>query len=218
MAPAMDTPWEMEPRLPDRRGDDPAADDWLAEEGGVDWSGEESPPRRSGRPPSTPRADEPDSGGLSRYDPRQLTDVQRRRLVALGVLLALLLVGIVAAVALLGSDDEPTATTTSPPATQPPATTPATTAPAATPLTVTLPASGPLSLGASGEEVETLQTALAALEFDPGEVDGEFGAGTDEAVRAFQQANALPADGVVGEATVEKLNAVLAAEGVTDSP
>jgi Putative peptidoglycan binding domain len=205
----------MEPRLPDRRGGDPPPDDWLAEEGGVDWSGEESEPRRERE---TARAEAvPDAGGgLARYDPRNLSVVQRRRAIALVVLVGLLLVAVALGVALLGDDDEPAATTTAPAVTPPPATTaPTTTAPAAEPLTVTLPESGALALGATGEEVETLQTALAALELDPGAVDGDFGAATDEAVRAFQQANDLPVDGIVGEATVERLNEVLAAEGIT---
>ena len=207
----------MEPRLPDRPGDDRGSEDWLAEEGEVDWSGEPGTPRRDTAAASTARADAiPASGGLSRFDPRELTDVQRRRAIALIVLLALVLVGVALAVAVFGSDDEDAAPTTAPAATTQPTTQPpATTTPAATPLTITLPESGSLALGATGEEVEALQTALAALELDPGPVDGSFGAATDEAVRAFQQANDLPADGIVGPGTVEKLNAVLAAEGIT---
>ena len=55
--------------------------------------------------------------------------------------------------------------------------------------------------GAKGQEVKDLQTRLAALGFYNGEIDGEFGPGTKEAVTAFQKANGLEADGIVGEET-----------------
>ena len=49
--------------------------------------------------------------------------------------------------------------------------------------------------GCRGADVKTLQRALHLIE------DGIFGNLTDEAVRAFQQANGLSVDGVVGEKT-----------------
>jgi hypothetical protein len=219
----------MDPRLSNAPVDDRTSDDWLGEQGEVDWGGEPSvaPGRRrgGGEVGPTARGDAPAASGshaLQSYDPRRLTVVQRRRAVALIGLVALVLIGVAAGVAIFGSDEPAVTPTTAPAATtEPPVTTPpaATTPPPAgeTPatLTVDLPASGSLALGASGEEVETLQTALAALELDPGEVDGVFGAGTEEAVRAFQQANDLAADGIVGPGTAAKLNEVLAAEGVT---
>ncbi len=58
-----------------------------------------------------------------------------------------------------------------------------------------------LKTGSTGEAVQQLQQALKALGFDPGAVDGTFGAGTEAAVRAFQQASGLPADGIVGPVT-----------------
>ena len=52
-----------------------------------------------------------------------------------------------------------------------------------------------------GEDVRKLQIALNALCFDCGVADGIFGKKTDTAVRAFQAANNLEVDGVVGAKT-----------------
>jgi peptidoglycan hydrolase-like protein with peptidoglycan-binding domain len=62
-------------------------------------------------------------------------------------------------------------------------------------------ANGVLRRGSSGNEVRLLQRALAAAGFDPGAIDGVFGARTERAVRAFQAFNGLPVDGVVGNQT-----------------
>ncbi|MFT3706282.1 MAG: peptidoglycan-binding protein [Archangium sp.] len=61
--------------------------------------------------------------------------------------------------------------------------------------------SATLKKGASGAAVTELQRALARAGFDPGSVDGQFGANTERAVKAFQRANGLEADGVVGKNT-----------------
>jgi hypothetical protein len=57
-----------------------------------------------------------------------------------------------------------------------------------------------LRRGSSGESVRVLQGKLL--------VDGVFGASTEEAVKRFQRANGLVADGVVGPKTWAKLNEV----------
>ena len=62
-------------------------------------------------------------------------------------------------------------------------------------------ASGTLKKGSSGAAVRELQQSLAQHGFDPGPLDGQFGAKTDAAVRAFQRANGLAVDGVVGRDT-----------------
>jgi hypothetical protein len=56
-------------------------------------------------------------------------------------------------------------------------------------------------IGSRGGEVATLQQALAQRQFYQGPIDGEFGGGTQAAVMAFQRANGLAVDGVVGPAT-----------------
>jgi len=58
-----------------------------------------------------------------------------------------------------------------------------------------------LKKGASGADVLELQRTLARDGFDPGPLDGKFGEKTERAVRAFQRANGLSVDGVVGPQT-----------------
>lgn len=55
--------------------------------------------------------------------------------------------------------------------------------------------------GASGEVVKQLQSALKDLGYDVGAVDGKFGAQTERAVKNFQKAQGIAADGVVGDVT-----------------
>jgi len=58
-----------------------------------------------------------------------------------------------------------------------------------------------LKLGSNGPDVVALQQALLAAGFNPGAADGDFGAGTQAAVLAFQRSEHLVADGIVGPAT-----------------
>ncbi len=58
-----------------------------------------------------------------------------------------------------------------------------------------------LKRGAKGGAVEELQRRLADEGFDPGTIDGHFGAKTLAAVKSFQRANNLKADGIVGKDT-----------------
>ena len=55
--------------------------------------------------------------------------------------------------------------------------------------------------GSSGDAVRQLQEALKELGHDPGAVDGQFGAKTEAAVRAYQQERGIAVDGVVGPIT-----------------
>ena len=58
-----------------------------------------------------------------------------------------------------------------------------------------------LESGSSGEQVKTLQNRLKDLGYYHGNVDGNFGEGTETAVMAFQQNNNLTVDGKAGPAT-----------------
>lgn len=67
--------------------------------------------------------------------------------------------------------------------------------------------SGNLSNGSRGEGVKALQYALNELGFGNSgtqSLDGVFGAGTANAVKAFQKAMGISADGIVGPATKKK--------------
>ena len=163
--------------------------------------------------------------------------VERRRAVA--ALALLLVIGCAAATALLLLRDEadapvttaPESTTVSTPTetdpvqTTTPSTTPTETTPAeptenAAP-TFTLPAGTKLQRGESvGESdltvstdpelIAELQRALTTAGYDPGTPDGIFGVNTEAAVVAFQQANGLSPDGIVGPETAEALSSAVA--------
>ena len=71
-----------------------------------------------------------------------------------------------------------------------------------------------LSKGDKGDAVRALQQRLKDLGYYNGNVDGDFGGGTQEAVRLFQSQNGLDVDGVSGGAT---LAAVFASDAPTVS-
>ena len=74
--------------------------------------------------------------------------------------------------------------------------------------TVTPPS---LQFGFTGStEVRALQKRLKELGWYTGSVDGDFGPATLEAVKAFQKANGLTADGKAGQKTLAKLNSTKA--------
>lgn len=58
-----------------------------------------------------------------------------------------------------------------------------------------------LQYGDSGQYVKMLQEQLTDLSFYNGVIDGNFGTGTLNAVKAFQTTNKLTADGIVGRGT-----------------
>lgn len=63
-----------------------------------------------------------------------------------------------------------------------------------------------LAKGAAGSKVKTLQVRLEMQGYDPGPIDGIFGARTKAAVKDFQQAYSLKADGAVDEITWQTLS------------
>ncbi len=59
--------------------------------------------------------------------------------------------------------------------------------PTTTALPTAPPLAGPVSLGSAGDDVRRVQERLAELGFQPGPADGQFGAGTQQAVWAFKK-------------------------------
>jgi peptidoglycan L-alanyl-D-glutamate endopeptidase CwlK len=62
-----------------------------------------------------------------------------------------------------------------------------------------------LKEGDSGPKVRELQERLRERGFNPGEIDGVFGPGTEAAIMAFQRSEGLLEDGKVGPRTLERL-------------
>jgi lipoprotein-anchoring transpeptidase ErfK/SrfK len=80
-------------------------------------------------------------------------------------------------------------------------------APAAAPAPASAPvASGLLKLGSSGAAVQALQQRLKNLAYDPGPINGSFGAATQFAVFAFEKVQGMKPDGVAGPAVLGALN------------
>ena len=59
-----------------------------------------------------------------------------------------------------------------------------------------------LSKGAEGDSVQRMQERLKELGFYDGDCDGDFGPGTQQAVRLFQSQHGLEVDGAAGEMTL----------------
>jgi hypothetical protein len=218
-----------------RNSDHGRADDWLAEQGELNWLDD---PRRdeaaaaggreaSARPPSGsgPGPRREGGGGRGQWPVGAETIARRRRILALATVGLVIVTAVAVLVATSGggsSKSGPAAVApTQPQASTPqPTTPPETTATGATgqaqpsspsgALKVTLPASGTLSSGDSGPAVVALQKVLAALNLKVGKPDGSFGPTTEAAVNAFQTADGLKPDGIVGAATAQKLNQALA--------
>ncbi len=74
-----------------------------------------------------------------------------------------------------------------------------------------------LKQGSSGTTVKTMQTKLINWGYLSGTADGVFGAKTKAAVVAFQRANGLPADGVVGTRTAQAMGISLTSSNTTSS-
>ncbi len=64
---------------------------------------------------------------------------------------------------------------------------------------------GTLRFGDSGSAVKEMQQALNKLGYNTNGADGKYGNGTRNAVKSFQRANRLTADGIAGNNTLTKL-------------
>jgi len=62
-----------------------------------------------------------------------------------------------------------------------------------------------LQAGMTGEDIKQVQAQLIQQGYNPGDADGIFGEVTQSAVIAFQQANKLSVDGIVGTDTFNAL-------------
>jgi len=210
-------------------------EDWLGTGSEFAWVDDEldaPPPERSAdsgwRRARRAEARDDDPHGEAE-DPDEATFRRRR---TIGLVVALAVLGSVIVIAVIafggGSGDTPaTSTPTLPattageepatgqntPTTPATATTPETPSTTTTPLTVDVAAGQKLELGDTGATVTQLQEGLTALGFQPGAADGNFGPTTEAAVVAFQTANGLDADGVVGAKTAAALNSALANAG-----
>ncbi len=80
-----------------------------------------------------------------------------------------------------------------------------------TPAETPAPADTLLKKGDRGDAVTVLQQNLIQLGYLTGEADGIYGTGTRNAVRAFQAANGLSADGAAGGKTLEAIQSAIAA-------
>lgn len=80
------------------------------------------------------------------------------------------------------------------------------------------PTPASLKLGASGEAVRDLQKKLQALGFYKGNVDGDYGAGTEQAVKDFQKQYGLDADGKAGSKTLSILATAKSTKKPTPTP
>jgi peptidoglycan hydrolase-like protein with peptidoglycan-binding domain len=69
--------------------------------------------------------------------------------------------------------------------------------------------------GSKGDAVKKAQNALKARSYDPGPIDGIFGAKTFKAVRAYQSDRGLTADGIVGAKTWARLDPPTVKKGST---
>ena len=184
------------------RGPDP--DDWFDEpETGDPWNARVE---RLARERQTQRTDADDwlteRAAAARPIARRLP---RRGVLAIAASLILVVVGVLAAAGVFSGSSRrttpPLASTRSTPAT----TAATTTQPFRQP---TLPTTT-LKPGDHGAAVSLLQHALARAGYSPGAIDASYGPATTQAVKSFQQAHGLAADGVAGMQTLAALRHAL---------
>lgn len=72
--------------------------------------------------------------------------------------------------------------------------------------------------GARSEKMKDIQQALKNAGYYDGKIDGIKGKGTKKAIKDFQKANGLKADGVAGRKTWELLSSYLSAASASATP
>lgn len=192
-------------------------DDWFAEPApsseGHGWPeptrGGESPTLGRARPEAADdwlEAGEPTAGRRVRLGGGGTRP--SARLALLGALFVVLLLVILATAGVFsGGGGEPQVTGTTTVA----RTQPTTTTTPQQPRTTSVPApTTTLKPGDQGAQVKVLQRALVSLGYSLGKVDGIYGPGTQDAVKRFQQASGLTADGIAGAKTLSALKSALA--------
>src|SRR5581483_454510 len=143
-----------------------------------------------------------EDGARPARDRRPRTRVPLRTAAVVGAVLIVLLLGILAAAGVFSSSGTKAETTSTP------TTTAARTTPTTTPRAVPVP-STTVKPGDHGTSVTQLQRALAKAGYSPGKADGAYGPGTTDAVKRFQKAQGLTADGIAGAKTLAALRRVL---------
>ena len=72
-----------------------------------------------------------------------------------------------------------------------------------------------MKLGSTGDDVRALQQNLTTLGYYYGDITGRYGSLTQQAVKKFQKAKGLTADGVAGTSTVNAIASALKSSGST---
>jgi hypothetical protein len=172
-------------------------DDWFADS-----------PWASGPPARATAANDVEPGRRRGRWLSDLTITLRALLVAAFVVLALVVVLVLAIAGVFSSSNSHRTTPPATPAATPSNNTTAPTTTAAQQPSTAAPTST-LKPGDTGSQVKLLQRALAQLGYKPGKVDGDYGPSTVAAVKRFQEASKLTADGVLGPKTLSALKRAL---------
>lgn len=189
---------------PDNWFDEPdVSDAWEARSERLARSRAAGPPEREDNGDDWLSPAEPESSARARSLPNR----RQVALVGAAALGIALLLGLLAAAGVFSGGGKPASL---PPTTAPTVSTPTVaTTPATTPGSqLTVPAAG-LKPGAKGAAVKQLQRALKSVGYSAGAIDGSYGPSTESAVKRFQQAHGLVADGIAGTKTLAALKAAL---------
>lgn len=79
-------------------------------------------------------------------------------------------------------------------------------------------APGIMRVGDENSDVKKLQQALQILGYYSGKIDGKYGKGTTAAVKAYQKAHKLTADGSAGELTIKSIFGSVSSKSLTTQP